>query len=148
MLAFRLEWQNQGPFWDDRIFLRLVRRCRQITPEWKKTHEHCSTFLEAYVAHAESPYDVRTISEYLNHNTENIQFGFVGVDKMFAEFQLHDELYQRQFSKLLDTERDLRVACYDVDELAASWIQVLYHNTPKRRRFIEAAKTYQDFRSL
>ena len=111
VIAFRIEWDNKGPFWDDKVFKLMKRLCRQATPFWKQVvNEEVSTFLDYYIMNATSPYDNPVLDSILsNPNCEknNYRFGFSSKRILEEQFGLHIDVYKTQFMSLFGRDEFL-----------------------------------------
>ncbi len=128
-LAFRVEWNGRGPFWQDKTLTELVRHCRKLTPHWKQHDSPSSTFLEHYCAMADSPYDNKDFDRHLSRLPDNdcsLGFGFLSVQGLREAFSLEVALYQEQFQLLLERTTAFRVRAYSCLPLALSATEVLF----------------------
>lgn len=147
-IALRIEWQGQGPFWCDRANKRLIRLCRQATPEWKQTDLDCATFLEHYAACAPSPHDHPMFDWHLSRlkdNDTSLVFGFTNVASLHEQFGLDQPLYRKQFQALLE-QPEFSVTTYLVHPLAQSDHEVLYRRG--QAEIIDVARTWDDVQAL
>ena len=145
LLAYRIEFLGKGPFWDERSLKRVIRYCRKATPEWKKEDIPCSTFVEHYIAHADSPYDSPEMAFYLDRISEGNQslgFGFLSATKMKESLGLDNPLYLRQFEYLLKNLPGFRLVVYLVRPLAVSLSEVLFRWTDAE--IIEQVDSYKE----
>ena len=150
VLAYRIEWEGRGPFWCARTFKQLIRYCRRATPDWQQASADCSSFLEHYCAHAESPYDHPAFEFLLSRSNEQsstLAFGFVDRQSMQKEFGLlQSPLFQRQFQTLLEKEPRFAARVYLVHSLATSPSEVLFDRN--RTELVDEAHSWHAFLHL
>lgn len=129
VIAFRLEWNNKGPFWDDKVFRLLKRLCRQATPSWKnEVEERLSTFLDYYLENAPSPYDnpiLDSILSHVNFENNNYRFGFVSKEILEEQFGLDIEIYRTQFTSLFERS-EFAIKAYIVKPIVTTNSEVLF----------------------
>ena len=126
-LAFRLEYKGNGPFWEPKITRLLERKCRQVTPEWKNLDESCSSFLEYYCFHADSPHAHPAMAWHLDHGTPHIRFGFATISSLLEQCGADRiSLYEKQLRGLLEHVPEFSVRAYLVDALAQSDTEILF----------------------
>lgn len=144
-LAFRVEWLDRGPFWDNSSFDDIKALALKVAVS-KNDEQHAgSTFLEHYVFNADSPWDCSAFEQQLTKSSREVKsmrFGFCSAQTLSREFALHHPPYLRQFQALLERP-EFSVKALLVKPLAKSKTEILYLRN--NAVLVEEVSSWSDF---
>lgn len=126
-LAYRVEWNNKGPFFDDLTYTTVTKLCRKLVPEYKQRDVIAPTLFDHYVANAESPYENKIMCRFLEGYFVDgeIGFGFVDIYQLGRSLGLRESIYAKQFVAMCK-QKEFRLKIYLVNPIASTRNQVMF----------------------
>lgn len=149
-LAFRLEFHNQGPFYDHSTFHQI----QNLILTYGGSVDDCgTTFLNLYDQRTADEMVFRNpFKEFLEQYKDcSLRFGFLTKEDFIEQFGIEnqdwrDNPYQNQFRNTLNEIKALVVKVYLVNPLRIHKAEILYHKSDAE--LIEIAPDYQSFLDL
>lgn len=150
-LAYRLEYQNQGPFSSEDIFRAIRKSILKHGPDYDG---YGTTFLNYYDQRSIQPMFVPSIKALLDRSNlkGELRFGFDSKEVMEESFGIDrdEERYNKnflhQFQNFLNQDESVCIRVYLVKPLEKANNEVVYRYGDSE--LLAEAKTYQEFLQL
>lgn len=153
MLSFRIERNNEGPFYNHEHMKELIKQAKKVTPNWLQDEylQYTPTFAQFYIYNGlNSEVDEKFLERTGYHLSQlwdmSYRHGFRNKEAMISEFGLaaRDE-YKNQFAQLLDKKVfDVKVRL--VKPIDFTDREVFYSDV--NSEIIEVADNYSSFMRL